>query len=302
MPTYRIEHKTTWKHPAPVSTAWQLLRLQPRDDSGQRCLEWNLAIQPEPGLVSTRLDYFGNRMHLFSLNKPHDELVIHAVSRVERETISPPLSDVDLTPPPAVCARQTTEAIRAGEFQLEQYRHPGAFVPFLPESSALAAGLDSERMPALAWLDALGKKFGRDYQFDATVTDISTPLAQVLRNRRGVCQDFAHLFLSCLRQHGFAAAYISGYLLTEPPPGSPRLLGVDAMHAWISIHIPGAGWVDYDPTNLMFAGSGHITVARGRDYSDIAPTRGVLSGSGTHTLQVEVTVLPEENIPASPKT
>ncbi|RRJ98086.1 transglutaminase family protein [Opitutaceae bacterium TAV4] len=299
MPLYRITHTTTWTHHAPVATAWQMLRLQPGDTTGQRCLDWRLSITPEPAVITTRTDYFGNRMHLFNLSQPHAQLVIHAVSRVAREDIPPPALDLDLTPPPALAALQTTQAIHSGEFQLEQYRHPTALVPHLPEAASLAAGLDLAGMPVLTWLAALGEKFGRDYKFDTTVTTIATPLAQVLRNRRGVCQDFAHLFLSCLRQHGLAAAYVSGYLLTEPPPGSPRLLGVDAMHAWISVHVPGTGWIDYDPTNLMFAGVGHITVARGRDYADITPTRGVFSGADSHALKVEVTVQPEDEMECS---
>ncbi|AHF92193.1 transglutaminase [Opitutaceae bacterium TAV5] len=292
MPRYRITHTTTWTHPAAVATAWQLLRLQPRDSAAQKCLDYRLTVTPQPADIATREDFFGNRMQLFSLSEPHTELVIHAVSHVERN--EPPALAFDLTPPPALAARQTTGAIRHGEFLLEQYRHPTALVPFLPEAAALAAGLDDAETPVLTWLAALGENFGRDYTFDSKVTTVSTPLARVLHNRRGVCQDFAHLFLSCLRQHGLAAAYVSGYLLTKPPPGSPRLLGVDAMHAWVSVHVPGMGWVDYDPTNRMFAGNGHITVARGRDYADITPTRGVFSGAGTHALKVEVTVEPED--------
>ncbi|OAM87809.1 transglutaminase family protein [Termitidicoccus mucosus] len=291
MPRYHITHTTTWEHPAPVAAAWQMLRLQPRDDAAQRCLAWDLRVTPVPARIATRHDSFGNRAHIFSLSEPHSRLVIQSSSEVMRSSGIAP--GFDLTPPLAETVRRTAAAIRSGAaYELEQYRHPTPLVPFLPEAAALAAGLDPENTPVLSWLVALGDKFARDYKFDPAVTTISTPLARVLRARRGVCQDFAHLFLSCLRQHGLAAAYISGYLLTTPPPGSPRLLGVDAMHAWISINIPDLGWVDYDPTNHVFAADTHITVARGRDYADITPTRGVFSGAGAHALAVEVTVLP----------
>lgn len=293
MPRYRITHTTTWKHPGPVATAWQVLRLQPRDDHGQHCISYSAEISPEPADIVTRRDYFGNAMQVFSLSEPHGELVIHVVSQVQREDTPGPA--LDLTPPLPVVVEQTETAIDDGEFSLDQFRHPVGYVPFLPEAAALSAGIDAEKQPVLAWLAEIGARFGRTYKFDTTVTTISTPLAQVVREKRGVCQDFAHLFLSCLRQHGLAAAYVSGYLLTEPPPGSPRLLGVDAMHAWISVYVPGAGWVDYDPTNLMFAGSGHITVARGRDYADITPTSGVFSSGGSHALKVQVTVEPDES-------
>jgi transglutaminase-like putative cysteine protease len=118
----------------------------------------------------------------------------------------------------------------------------------------------------------------------------------VLRLRRGVCQDFAHLFLSCVRQHGLPAAYVSGYLLTTPPPGQPRLRGADASHAWVSVHVPGSGWIDYDPTNHCLAGTGHIVVARGRDYADVCPVKGLFSGGGAHTLETGVTVEPAEEM------
>jgi transglutaminase-like putative cysteine protease len=146
----------------------------------------------------------------------------------------------------------------------------------------------------LTWLETLGRRFNETFIYDSEATDISTPLSEVLKHRRGVCQDFAHLMVSCLRQHGLPAAYVSGYLLTKPPPGRARLRGADATHAWVSAYLPGAGWVDYDPTNACFAGNGHIVVARGRDFSDVSPVKGLFSG-GAHKLVTEVTVEPAES-------
>jgi len=188
---------------------------------------------------------------------------------------------------------RTDELVRSGPgFWLEQYRQPTAQVPFIPGALALGAGLDPERTPLFEWLTQLGRRFTDTFTFDPTATDVGTPLAEVLANRRGVCQDFTHLWLSYLRQLGLPAAYVSGYLLTRPPPGQPRLRGADAMHAWVAVHVPTLGWIDYDPTNACFAGLDHIVVARGRDYADLSPTRGIFTGSMSPQLSVGVTVEP----------
>ena len=144
----------------------------------------------------------------------------------------------------------------------------------------------------LTWVRETVDALNDAFRFEPGATSVSTSLQEVLRLRRGGCQDFAHLLISCLRQHGLPAAYVSGYLLTEPPPGSPRLLGADASHAWVSVHVPDFGWIDYDPTNRCLAGSDHIVVARGRDYSDVSPVKGVFRGGGEHLLRTGVTVEP----------
>jgi transglutaminase-like putative cysteine protease len=192
----------------------------------------------------------------------------------------------------AECRERTRTAIQSGEgYRLEQYLCATPLVPLVPAAGALAAGLDPA-LPALEWMAQLGRRFADTFTFDPTATDVSTPLTEVLQNKRGVCQDFTHLFLSCVRQQGLPAAYVSGYLLTSPPPGQPRLRGADAMHAWASVHLPEIGWVDYDPTNSCFPAAGHIVVARGRDYADVSPTRGVFHGSYSPILKVAVTVEP----------
>src|SRR5580658_9447087 len=140
------------------------------------------------------------------------------------------------------------------------------------------------------WLSMVGDRFSRAFVFDREATLVSTPLAEVIAERRGVCQDFAHLLISCLRQHGLPAAYVSGYLLTKPPSVQPRLIGADASHAWVSSYIPGTGWVDYDPTNACFVGAGHIVIARGRDFFDVSPVKGLFSGGGEQTLETGVAV------------
>ena len=292
MPIIRITHHTTYRHGGPATAAWQMLQLQPRNEAAQECLDFQLEITPAAPDLVARTDYVGNTHHFFSIREPHKELSITSRSTVRRGQESSPLPGITL--PLAAARPHVTTLIREhGQFQLEQYLHATTAVPLLPGTAALAAGLDPLSTPLLEWIDQLGRKFSETFVFDPTATDISTPLAEVLYNRRGVCQDFTHLFISCARQHGLPAAYVSGYLLTKPPPGKKRLLGADAMHAWASIFVPEMGWVDYDPTNTCFTGNGHIVVARGRDYADVSPTRGVFSGGGIHRLKIGVTVEPE---------
>ena len=293
MPTYRVVHHTVFRHAAPAGGAWQMLQLQPRNEAAQECLDFQLELAPEAADLDTRSDYFGNVRHFFSIREPHLELAITSLAIVRRDDPRLPLPG--LTPAADEVRARTDEAVLGGAgFALEQYRHPTRNVPFAPEAAALADGLDLGQ-PLLVWLEQLGQRFDETYTFDATATDVTTPLAEVLERKRGVCQDFSHLLLSCLRQLGLPAAYVSGYLLTEPPPGQERLRGADAMHAWVSLHVPDVGWVDYDPTNACLAGIGHIVVGRGRDYSDLSPTRGVFTGSRSPALRVGVTVEPVES-------
>lgn len=292
MPDYRITHQTVYRHSAPAGAAWQMLQLQPREEAAQECIDFQLELHPSAPDLSTRRDFFGNTRHYFSVREPHRELAITSHAIVRREAPTLPLPG--LSPSFAESRDRVRLAIQSGEScQLEQYLCATAHVPFLPASAALADGLDPAA-PALTWIEELGRRFAETFTFDSTATDVGTPLTEVLETKRGVCQDFTHLFLSCVRQHGLPAAYVSGYLLTQPPPGQPRLRGADAMHAWASVYVPEIGWVDYDPTNSCFAAAGHIVVARGRDFADVSPTRGVFTGSYSPILRIAVTVEPVE--------
>jgi transglutaminase-like putative cysteine protease len=293
MPTYRVTHHTRYRHSSSATAAWQSLHLQPRAETVQHCETFELDILPHPGDLAHRTDIFGNRQHLFTLREPHSELSITSRSLVRRD--EPVLPMPGLTPPLSAARTDIGVVIGNGSyFSLEQFLHPSQHVPLVPAARALAEGLDADDPPALAWLGALGARFAKEFKFDPKATTVSTPLAEVLQHRRGVCQDFAHLFISCVRQHGLPAAYVSGYLLTTPPPGKPRLRGADASHAWVSVFIPGTGWVDYDPTNTCFVATGHIVVARGRDFSDVSPVKGLFTGGGAHTLATAITVEPAE--------
>jgi len=292
MPEYRITHQTVYRHNAPAGAAWQMAQLQPRPEPTQECVDFQLEIDPAPSDLSTRQDYFGNTRHFFSVREPHRELAITSRAVVRREGPTLPLPGI--TPTVTEVWARTRGLIQSGEgFALEQYLNDTPQVPLLRAAAELADGIDYN-LPVLEWIEALGHRFAETFAFDAAATDVSTPLAEVLEKKRGVCQDFTHLFLSCARQHGLPAAYVSGYLLTNPPPGQPRLRGADAMHAWASVHVPELGWIDYDPTNSCFASAGHIVVARGRDYADVSPTRGVFTGSYSPILRIAVTVEPVE--------
>lgn len=291
MPRYHITHETRYRHEAAATATWQLLHLQPRHEAAQHCDAFELEIAPHPGDLSARTDYFGNRLHFFTLREPHDELVVTTRSVVTRGEPSLPMPG--LTPTLGEARAMIAHAVATEDFTLEQYRHATPLVPLLPAARELAARAGGDEMPVLTWLAVLGAHFEQQFTFDAEATDLATPLAEVLEHRRGVCQDFAHVFLSCLRQHGLPAAYVSGYLLTDPPPGQPRLRGADASHAWVSVYVPGTGWIDYDPTNSCFVGTGHIVVARGRDYADVSPMKGLFRG-GEHQLATSVTVEPVE--------
>jgi len=291
MSLYRITHSTRYRHQSPATMAWQALHLQPRHEATQHCDRFELEIAPHPTDLAPRVDYFGNKQHIFTLREPHRELVITSRSIVRRE--EPPLPIPELTPALGELRRAVNHAVQE-DFTLEQFRHPSALVPLLPAAVELVSELTSDLapagMPVLLWLGELGRRFCAAFRFDATATRISTPLTDVLATRRGVCQDFAHLLISGLRQYGLPAAYVSGYLLTKPPPGQPRLIGADASHAWVSVFVPGTGWVDYDPTNGCFVAAGHIVVARGRDFFDVSPVKGLFSGGGGQTLRTGVTV------------
>ncbi len=290
MPEYRITHQTIYRHGTAAGAAWQMLQLQPRQEAAQECLDFQLELSPSASDLSTRPDFFGNTRHFFSVREPHRELSITSHAIVRRQEPALPLPS--LSPSLTEARNRTATLIQSGEgFLLEQYLCATGHVPLLPAAADLGKDVDPAT-PTLEWIEELGRRFAATFTFDAHATNVGTPLAEVLEKKRGVCQDFTHLFLSCVRQHGLPAAYVSGYLLTAPPPGQPRLRGADAMHAWASIHVPEIGWVDFDPTNACFARAGHIVVGRGRDFTDVSPTRGVFTGSYSPVLRIAVTVEP----------
>lgn len=288
MSLIHIRHRTTYRHPYSAAMAWQKLTLQPRTEPGQTLLNFELEVRPGSDDIAEHTDFFGNTTHHFTVRGPLRELTVETTSRVRRDEVAPTFSS--LSPLLREVSDSVADEILHGRYELEQYLRASPAVPFLPAAAALADSLNAAETPSLDWLAALGDIFTRTFTFDSQATNVSTPLAHVLEHKRGVCQDFSHAMISCLRQHGLPAAYVSGYLLTTPPEGQARLRGADAMHAWVSVYLAELGWVDYDPTNQCFASAGHIVVARGRDYSDISPLRGLFRGSPSHQLDFGVTV------------
>jgi transglutaminase-like putative cysteine protease len=291
MPRYCVTHKTRYTHSTVVGSAWQSLHLQPRNEESQHCESFELQVAPHPTDLTSRFDYFGNKQHIFTLQEPHRELTITSRSVVQRD--EPTLTMSGLTPRFEDIPEIVDQAILEEDFSLEQYLSASPLVPLLPEARELSKELGSDLntgISTLDWLGIFGDRFHRAFAFDKQATEISTPLSEVIVDRRGVCQDFAHLLICCLRQFRLPAAYVSGYLLTNPPKGQDRLIGADASHAWVSAFIPGSGWIDYDPTNACFVGSKHIVIARGRDFHDVSPVKGLFSGGGAKVLETGVTV------------
>ncbi|MGV8916450.1 MAG: transglutaminase family protein [Pseudomonas sp.] len=292
---YQIFHDTHYKYDSPVSLAQQLAHLWPRPCTWQRCTEQTLQINPTPTNRRDELDVFGNPLTRLDFERPHDELQVNARLRVE--VLSRPPLDFQESP----CWDTTRSALTYSGRPLSlaileacRFRFESPYVHLKQTFVEFSAECFPANRPLLLCVQALMEKIFNEFTFDEEATQVATPLVEVLESRRGVCQDFAHLMLACLRSRGLAARYVSGYLLTQPPPGQPRLIGADASHAWVSVFCPVLGWVDFDPTNNVQPKLEHISLAWGRDFSDVSPLRGVILGGGSHDPEVQVTVMPVE--------
>jgi transglutaminase-like putative cysteine protease len=279
--TYQVVHTTRYTYSEAVSVSHHVARVMPRACPGQECLRHELQTEPTPAVVRSHQDYFGNAVTFFIVERAHTERATSTV-KVHGRTL-PALAetlpwegacDYDALPLEAIECVFDSASIAVAD-AVTGYTHP-SFPPGRPLLEAVAD---------------LVRRIHTDFTFDPQATTVATPLREVLSLRRGVCQDFARLGIACLRSQGLGARYISGYLETLPPPGVPRLAGVDASHAWLGIYCPGFGWVDVDPTNNMFPSTTHVTLAWGRDYADVSPVHGVILGGGRHSLRVSVDVL-----------
>jgi transglutaminase-like putative cysteine protease len=267
---YSINHTTTYTYQEPVSLCHNVLRLVPRNTGTQLCKAVKVNISPEPDSLREYEDFFGNKVIYFSIEKEHAQLKVNVHSEIAKRSGRPE---------EAASADDISQYIFAtpmttGNEEMEAY----ARVSFLPGRPLLEAARD------------LMHRIYTDFSFTPGFTTISTPLSVVMRERKGVCQDFAHLAIACVRSVGLPARYVSGYIETISPSGVEKLVGVDASHAWFSIYVPEMGWVDFDPTNDVLPGDQHITIGWGRDYADIAPMKGIILSSGSHELAVSVDV------------
>jgi transglutaminase-like putative cysteine protease len=298
---YVVVHETKYGYEHPVGLSRQILHLTPRTLPWQTVTAHEITVTPHPtdGLAALD-DAFGNEARAFCIDVDHDELVVRAESSV---VVSPRNYPADDASPPWDAVRERL-AYRAGKRPLAADLEAARFlfesmrVRNKRELAAWTAPCFPPGAPLLRGVRALMERIHSDFKFDPAATTVSTPVMDVFTNKRGVCQDFAHLMLSCLRSLGLAARYVSGYVLTRPPPGRPRLVGADASHAWVSVYCPEHGWVDADPTNAVFPSLEHVTLGWGRDYDDVIPLRGVLLGGGDHELEVAVTVVPSEEAAA----
>jgi transglutaminase-like putative cysteine protease len=285
---YCITHRTLYEYAAPVSVSQHVARLQPRKTGVQACGEFTLTIAPAPALRKTRTDYFGNELCFFSIQEVHRRLEIVTQSRV---TVN---AAVDLASAETPAWEDVAKLFR--DPVSPEVVEPYEFVfnsPQIRASAELAAYAHESfdaGTPMLVGARELTRRIFKDFKYDPKATTVATPLEEVWQKRRGVCQDFAHLGIACLRSLGLPARYVSGYLRTRPPEGKPRLVGADASHAWFSVFCPESGWVDFDPTNNCLPAAEHITVALGRDFSDVSPVAGILTGGGPHEVKVSVDV------------
>lgn len=286
---HKIIHKTDYTYEYPVSLCHNIVRLIPRSTNKQFCKKSVVSVIPEPDVLIEYEDFYGNRLVYFTIEKEHKKLSVHVFSEIEKLT---PVDELQPQHNPItweeVCrqtATLTPELIDVKQFI--------ASTTMTEANEAISAYAAISFAPGQSLFHAAQNLMNRiftDFKFQSGFTTISTPLSLVMKERKGVCQDFAHLAIACLRSMGLPARYISGYIETLPPPGVEKLVGVDASHAWFSVFIPGSGWVDFDPTNNMLPADRHTTIGWGRDYADITPLKGVIMSSGKHELKVSVDV------------
>jgi len=280
-------HTTTYSYSEPVSLCHTEVRLRPRTDSGQRLLEHRLVVEPEPSSITAHSDFFGNDVSTLTIGEPHTTLRITATSLIENngaDTIHPALT------PPWEQIRDAVREYRTGAaFAAFQFTFDSPRIPLTKAFADYAFPSFTTNRPILQCATELCQRIFTDFKYDSKATTVTTSVEQVLRTRLGVCQDFAHVMIACMRALGLPARYVSGYLRT-----GENGTGATASHAWVAIYCPGFDWLDLDPTNNVMPSTDHITLGWGRDYSDVPPVKGVALGGGDQTVEVEVHVVPKD--------
>ena len=284
---YQIIHNTQYSYNNVVNLCHNEARLTPRSFAQQICTQSKWTIDPEPTSYRQRKDFFGNTVCYFSIQRPHRDLNVTVTSDVE---VKEPQIQVDVAK--EIGWEKVYERLYTDQnpeiLEIRQYMFDSPMIQKMPELRAYAESSFTMERSLIEAVEELIGRFYNDFTYDPYFTTTATPLAEVIKHRRGVCQDFAHLGIGCLRALGLAARYVSGYIQTIPPSNDEKLVGADASHAWFSVYLPDIGWIDFDPTNNQIPTNQHITVAWGRDYSDVTPLKGVVFGSGTHELSVSV--------------
>ena len=287
---YDVSHRTIFSYSQPVSISHHVLHLMPRPNPRQACLRSSLILDPAPTMRSEGEDYFGNPVTYLTVQEPHQKLQVHATARVDVQPADLPAPESSL--PWEEVAQPPQLPGDAAGLDAYQFAFDSPYVTTSDETCRYAMDSFTPGRPLLAAARDLTGRIFREFTYEGGVTDVSTPVEEVLASRKGVCQDFAHLEIACLRSLGLAARYVSGYLLTRPPEGKEKLVGSDASHAWLSLWCPGVGWTDFDPTNDLIPGDEHVTLAWGRDYGDVSPINGFMVGGGEHEVAVAVDVTP----------
>jgi transglutaminase-like putative cysteine protease len=287
---YLVRHRTTYRYLQDVSYSCHLAHLRLRDTPGQHVFTTTVSLDPEPASRDMRADYFGNNCEWFTLDQPHALLEVLAESRVRVDP--PPDRDGRLSESWETVRGLLEEAGDAEARDAVQFIFDSPLTSFTSDIAAYARKSFPPGQKLFIGAMDLMKRIHEDFRYDTTVTDATTPVDRVFEIRAGVCQDLAHVGIAAMRSLGLPARYVSGYLLTQPPPGMERMLGSDASHAWFSVWAPPLGWIDLDPTNNVAVGEGHVTIAYGRDYGDVSPLNGIILGGHDHIIEVGVDVIP----------
>ncbi len=285
---YRVTHHTTYKYSASVSLCQNLAHLTPRNTVEQHCRYTTLVINPRPAVLSNRPDYFGNQVTFFAVQEPHRKLSVTASHVVQ---VAPrPVHEPNLTPSWEVVRDRLRTSRDFFGLEAYQFAFPSRHVPPNVELAEYARPSFAAGRPLFEAVLDLTARIHKDFEYDPKATTVATPIHEVFAQRRGVCQDFSHLEIACLRSLGLAARYVSGYLRTEPLPGRERLVGADATHAWVAVYCHDIGWLEVDPTNNLQPSDKHLVLAWGRDFEDVSPVKGVILGGEQHTIHVAVDV------------
>lgn len=286
---YKVRHLTTYKYHFEGNLSYNEAWLRPRSLPWQKVKESRLVINPSPAEISGRLDFFQNQVDYFSVQQSHKDFSIESISIIDRQV--PEYASMTSAGMSWEDWRDQLAVFKEEWIDIRQYCLPSPLIPF---STRLKAYILESFWPGRDLLEGLiefNTRVYQDFEYEQGFTTVATPLSEVIENRKGVCQDFAHISIGCLRAIGLPARYVSGYIETLPPKGADTLVGSAASHAWFASFVPGIGWVDFDPTNNKFAKEQHITVAWGRDYADVPPIKGVIFNSGPHDLSVSVEVV-----------
>lgn len=286
---YQITHTTEYEYYQSVSLCHNVAKLILRNTPDQLCKKTIVKITPQPDVMNEYEDFFGNKVMYFAIQQEHKHLKVTVLSQVEKKAAGTAILNFYSATPWEEIKLQLLEP-GDNNFDARQYINETEITTVTEDIAAYTRQTFTPNRSMFEATQELMQRIHHDFEFKPGFTTVATPLKEVMQQRKGVCQDFAHLAIACIRSVGLPARYISGYIETLPPEGKEKLTGVDASHAWFSVFIPNTGWIDFDPTNNMIPAEQHITIGWGRDYADIAPLKGVILSGGKHQLHVSVDV------------